>query len=54
MKISAAFIQDAVIDSEYHIVAYHIFSVTFRLLLLLEDVLLLTLLPVITVVVPSK
>ena len=54
MKISAAFIQDAVIDSEYHIVAYHIFSVTFRLLLLLEDVLLRTLLPVITVVVPSK
>ena len=41
-------------DLEQSSAAYHICSVTSRLLLSLEDVLLRTLLPVITVVVPAK
>jgi len=41
-------------QSSHSSAAYHICSVTSRLLLSLEDILLLTLLPVITVVVPAK
>ena len=41
-------------DLEKSSAAYHICSVTFCLLLSLEDILLRTLLPVITVVVPAK
>jgi len=41
-------------DLEQSSAAYHICSVTSRLLLSLEDILLRTLLPVITVVVPAK
>ena len=41
-------------DLEQSFAAYRICSVTFRLLLSLEDILLGTLLPVITVVVPAK
>jgi len=41
-------------DLEQSSAAYHICSVTSRLLLSLEDILLRTLLPVITVVVPTK
>ena len=41
-------------DLEQSSAAYHICSVTSRLLLSLEDILLRTLLPIITVVVPVK
>jgi len=41
-------------DVERSSASYHVHDVTFRLLLLLEDILLRTLLPVITVVVPAK
>jgi len=41
-------------DLEQSSTAYHVCSVTSRLLLSLEDTLLRTLLPVITVVVPAK
>jgi len=44
----------AAVDLEQSSAAYHICSVTSRLLLSLEDILLRTLLPVITVVVPAK